>query len=118
MDQIERHYTPEQMERLAERREALGEATIREVEAEWPRLFEKVGDAMDRGVDPDAPEARALIARWDELVAMFTNHDPGIERSLGNAWTHDGDRASQMMGLEPERTQRLFAYAERVRAAR
>ncbi|MEL6614638.1 MAG: MerR family transcriptional regulator [Bacteroidota bacterium] len=118
MEHIEKHYTPEQLEHLAERRDALGEDAIRAVEAEWPRLFEKVGDVMDRGVAPAAPEARALIDRWDELVAMFTDHDPGITQSLGNVWRHERESASQMMGLDPDRMQRLFAYAQRVRDAR
>ncbi|OZC01714.1 MerR family transcriptional regulator [Rubricoccus marinus] len=118
METIETHYTPEQLQQLAERREALGEDTIREVEAEWPRLFSALGAEMDAGTDPTEPEARALINRWDELVAMFTHHDPGITESLGNVWTHEGESTSQMMGLDPERMQRLFAYAQQVRDAR
>jgi len=118
MENIEKHYTPEQLDQLAERRDTLGEDAIRDVENEWPRLFEKVGDAMDRGVDPAAPEAQALIDRWDELVAMFTNHDPGITQAVGNVWKREGESTSQMMGLDPERMQRLFAYAQQVRDAR
>ena len=49
---------------------------------------------------------------------MFTNHDPGITESLGNVWKHEGDRTSQMMGLDPDRMRDLFAYAQRVRDAR
>lgn len=118
MQDIEQHYSPDQLAQLADRRRQLGEETIRAVEAEWPRLFEQVGRAMDAGTDPASREARALIDRWDELVAMFTNHDPGITQSLGTVWKQSGGSASQMAGLDPDRMRELFAYAQRVRDAR
>ena len=118
MHEIDQHYTPEQRDQLKARAEALGPETIRAVEMEWPRLFEKVGREMDAGTDPADPRARALIDRWDELVAMFTNHDPGITQSLGNVWRESGDSASRMAGLDPDRMRDLFAYAQRVRDAR
>ena len=118
MHEIETHYTPEQREQLAARAEALGPEAIRAVEEEWPRLFESVGREMDAGTDPTDSRARALIDRWDELVAMFTNHDPGITQALGNVWRESGDSASQMAGLDPDRMRDLFAYAQSVRDAR
>ena len=118
MSAFDRHYTPGQLQQLADRREALGEDAIRAVEAEWPRLFEAVGREMDAGTDPAAPTARALIDRWDELVAMFTGGDPGIRQSLGTAVEADREGASAMMDLDPDRMRDLFAYAQRVRDAR
>jgi len=73
---------------------------------------------MDAGTDPAAPTARALIDRWDELVAMFTGGDPGIRQSLGTAVEADREGASAMMGLDPDRMRDLFAFAQRVRDAR
>ncbi|GAB5534969.1 MAG: MerR family transcriptional regulator [Rubricoccaceae bacterium] len=118
MNDIEKHYTPEQLQQLAERREALGEDTIRSVEAEWPKLFEKVGREMDAGTDPADPSAQALIDRWDELVGMFTGGNADIQKSLGTVWKSNTQPMSEMMGLDPERMQKLFAYAQRVRDAR
>lgn len=118
MQDIEQHYTPEQLRQLAERREGLGEDTIRSVEAEWPQLFEKVGHAMDAGTDPSDPNVRALIDRWDELVGLFTGDDAGIQQSLGTAWEANSQPIAQMMGLAPERMQKLFAYAQRIRDTR
>ncbi|PAP75353.1 MerR family transcriptional regulator [Rubrivirga marina] len=118
MTDIERHYTPEQLQHLADRSEALGEDTIRAVEAEWPRLFEAVGAEMDAGTDPADSRVQTLVDRWDELVGMFTGGDPGIRQSLGNAVEADRDGASQMMGLDPDRKQALFAYAQKARDAR
>lgn len=117
MNDLERHYTPDQLARLADRREALGEDAIRDVEAEWPRLFEAVGAAMEAGTDPADPAVQRLIERWDALVAMFTGGDAGIERSLGAAVEANPSGTSQMMGLDPERMAALFAYAQRAREA-
>lgn len=118
MNDIEKHYTPQQLQQLAERREALGEDTIRAVEAEWPRLFEQVGTEMDAGTDPSNPRVQALIDRWDELVAMFTGGDAAIRQSLGDAWNANGDAMAQMNGLDPDRMRALFAYAQKAREAR
>ena len=117
MTDLQKHYTPEQLQHLAQRREALGDDAVRAVEAEWPRLFEAVGNEMDAGTDPADPAVQALVARWDELVGMFTGGDPGIRRSLGDALDADREGASQMMGLEPDRMRALFAYAQRARDA-
>ena len=118
MTDIETHYTPEQLQQLADRREAVGEDAIRAVEAEWPRLFEAVGREMDAGTDPAAPEPQRLVDRWDELVTMFTGGEAGIERSLGDAVSANQEGMSQMMGLDPDRMAALFDYAQRVREAR
>jgi len=82
MNRMEKYYTPEQREWLKERRQAVGEERIRDVEAEWPTLIARVRDAMDAGTDPADPEVRALAARWMGLVREFTGGDPGIEQSL------------------------------------
>lgn len=118
MNDIESHYTPEQLQQLANRREALGEGTIRAVAAEWPRLFEAVGRELDAGTDPADPKAQALVDRWDELVAMFTGGDAGIRQAVSTVWKDNGDRMAQMNGLEPDRMRDLFVYAQRVREAR
>lgn len=118
MNDLETHYTPDQLRQLADRRDALGDEAIREVEAEWPRLFEALGAALDAGTAPADPAVQALVGRWDELVALFTGGDPGIERSLGAAVEADRDGASAMMGLDPDRMAALFAYAQRARDAR
>ncbi|MEM1115425.1 MAG: MerR family transcriptional regulator [Bacteroidota bacterium] len=117
MNDILKHYTPDQLQQLAERRDALGDDAIREVEAEWPRLFASLGAEMDAATDPAAPAVQTLVARWDELVAMFTGGDAGIERSLGDAWEASGDQMAQMNGLSSERMRALFAYAQRARDA-
>ncbi len=118
MTDVQRHYSPEQLQQLAARREALGDDAIRAVEAEWPRLFDALGAELDAGADPAAPRVQALVDRWDELVAMFTGGDAGIRQSLGTAVEANRDGMAPMMGLEPDRTRALFAFAQAARDAR
>jgi len=83
---IERHYTREQLEWLAERREQIGEEAIKEVEAEWTRLIAAVRERMDAGADPADPAVQKLAARWRELVAMFHGNNEGIREAVGRTW--------------------------------
>lgn len=98
---VERHYTPEQLERLEARAAELGEEAIREVEEEWPRLIARVREAMEAGLDPGSDEVRALARRWRELVEMFTGGDPGIRRSLARAYREE-EGMGRAVGLDRE----------------
>ena len=118
MNDIETHYTPDQLAQLAERRETLGDDAVQSVEAEWPRLFDALSRQLDAGTDAAAPAVQALVDRWDELVALFTGGDAGVASSLGDAVEMDRDGMAGMMGLTPERMRALFAYAQRARDAR
>ncbi|MET0397837.1 MAG: MerR family transcriptional regulator [Longimicrobiaceae bacterium] len=81
MTMYERYYTPEQLEELKRRRETVGEARIREVEAEWPRLIAEVRAEMQAGTDPADPRVQELARRWMGLVREFTGGDPEIARA-------------------------------------
>jgi len=89
MTMFEKYYTPEQLEQLAARREALGEERIREVEAEWPRLMEEVRAEMEKGTDPSDPRVQALARRWRALIEEFTGGDPGIAASLNRLYAQE-----------------------------
>lgn len=81
MTMYERYYTPEQLEELKRRRETVGEARIREVEAEWPRLIAEVRAEMQAGTDPADARVQELARRWMGLVREFTGGDPEIARA-------------------------------------
>jgi DNA-binding transcriptional MerR regulator len=96
---FEKYYTPEQMQKLAERRVQLGDDTIKAVEAEWPRLMAAVRAEMDKGTDPKAPAVQPLAKRWKELLAMFTGGDEGIRQSAANVYANE-PRARERHGLD------------------
>ncbi|MCA8960610.1 MAG: MerR family transcriptional regulator [Planctomycetes bacterium] len=109
---VQKYYTTEQLEQLAERRRAVGEERIREVEAEWPRLIEEVRTAMERKASPEDEDVQSLVRRWDGLVAEFTGGDAGIARSAGTMLEREPGIASSM-GLTAE----VFDFVTRARAA-
>lgn len=102
---IEEHYTPEQLERLKARAEALGPERIKEAEQAWPKLIAEVQALVDGGADPRSAEAQALAERWMALVAEFTGGAPDIQESLGRMYRSE-PAAAERYGLKPE----LFAF--------
>ena len=82
MTMHEQYYTPEQLEQLAARREALGEEGMQKAQDDWARLIAEVEAERERGTDPADPKVQALLERWQALIQAFTGGDPGITASL------------------------------------
>jgi MerR family transcriptional regulator, thiopeptide resistance regulator len=112
MTMIEKHYTPEQLQELAERRRQLGDDRIREVEAEWPRLIAAVRAEMERGSDPASEPVQQLARRWSALLREFTGGNPGIAAGARNLMQNEPGMAQQH-GLDPA----IFAYIGRAQRA-
>jgi DNA-binding transcriptional MerR regulator len=102
----EKYYTPDQLEQLRQRREAVGEERIREVEAEWPRLMAEVQAEIDAGTDPADPRALELANRCMALVREFSGGDPGIESSAKSVWQNE--QSVQGMDTGPMRAMMEF----------
>jgi len=101
MDRVMKYYTGEQQEYLAQRREEVGDARIREVQDEWQALFEDYRAALERGADPASAEVLALARKSKALIAEFTGGDPGIHASLSRMYSENPDMPQQW-GVEPE----------------
>lgn len=110
---VEKYYTPEQREAIAERGRLVGEERIRQVEAEWPELIAQVRAELDRGTDPADARVQGLARRWMALVEEFTGGDPGIERSLGAMWGEE----TTIHGMETAPMRELGAYIGKAMAA-
>ncbi|HET7436995.1 MAG TPA: MerR family transcriptional regulator [Thermoanaerobaculia bacterium] len=102
-----KYFTPEQLETLRQRREQLGDAHLREVEQEWPRLIAEVQELKSKGTDPKDPRMQQLAKRWMELIAEFTGGDPAIAQSVANLYRGEPKFEAQM-GLDGS----LFAYVK------
>lgn len=96
MKDFDKYYTPEQMERLSQRREMLGDEAIEAAQREWPALIAKVKGAMAAGKSADDPDVLALARRWQELVEMFTGSDPGIAASLASYYRGEPGAAERV----------------------
>jgi MerR family transcriptional regulator, thiopeptide resistance regulator len=106
---FEKYYTPEQLDYLKERREQVGEARIREVEQEWPRLMDEVRAEMERGTDPCDPRVQEMARRWKGLIEEFTGGNPGIRQSLNNLYQNE----STVHGMDVAGIRPLMEYVGR-----
>ncbi len=108
-ERLHRYYTPEQLSYLEQRRREVGEERIREAEAEWAELIERVRAEMEAGTDPSDERVRVLARRSMELVNEFTGGDPGIERSLDNMWQQE----ENIHGVDTREMREMMAYLSR-----
>ena len=112
-ERLEKYYTREQLEELEQRRRALGEERIRQVEAEWPELIEQVRAEMEAGTDPANERVQLLARRWMELVQEFTGGNPEIERSMDRVWQQE----ENIHGIETRPMRETMEYVSRAIAA-
>ena len=87
----------EERELYAERREAVGEQRIREVEAQWPPLIAAVRAQMQQGTDPRDPQVRELASQWRALVAEFSAGNPQLERGTVQRMREHGSELQQQL---------------------
>jgi len=113
MSMFEKYYTPEQLEQLEERRQALGDDAIKAVEQEWKDLYAQVRAHRESGTDPSDPQVQQLVRRSGELIRMFTGGDPGIEAGLKRMYEQEGPARASRGVADPADIQ----YLERARAA-
>ena len=109
----ERYYTPEQLDQLEQRRQALGEDAIKDVEREWSEIFATLKQEMDDGTDPADPRLRPIGARSREMLDMFTGGDPGIQAGLKRMYETEGPEKASRGMADPA----VFEYLAQVRAA-
>jgi hypothetical protein len=115
MTMVEKHYSPEQLEWLARRREEVGETRIKEVEAEWPRLINEVVDAIERRIPSSDPRAQELARRWMGLVREFSGGNREIGGAVQRVWETEGEQLVRQYDLNP-RMSECAAYIDRALA--
>ena len=107
MTMHERYYTPEQLERLSRRADALGEDGMRRAEQDWADLLAEVEVERQKGTDPGEERMRELALRWTALVERFTGGDPEIAASMKRMYESEGPQKASRGAVSPE----LMAYA-------
>jgi len=110
MSKMEQYYTPEQLEGLRRRREALGEEGMHKAQEDWSTLLSELNTAMAAGMDPASDEAQALAKRYRALIDGFAGGDKGTEDSLRRMYRAEPNIASQH-GYTPDPQMGAFVSA-------
>lgn len=82
----DRHFTPEQQERLVRRRDELGQTAVDALKSEWIALAGKLRKHQQDGVSVADPRVQALTERWDEIGATFHDGDPQLTAAADAMW--------------------------------
>jgi DNA-binding transcriptional MerR regulator len=104
------YFTPGQQKVLAARAPGLRA----EGEQGWSKLIPEIEAAASRDLDPGGEEARALVARHQELVQLFTGGDPGIRANLERIYADKANWPPNFKNPFSENAQRFLKEAERV----
>jgi DNA-binding transcriptional MerR regulator len=86
MDWAKKYYTDGAQQKIEAKRAEWSPELQERVSKQWIDLIADVDAALKAGEDPTGPKARALAARWKELVEGFTGGDPVVTKGLGKLW--------------------------------
>ena len=113
-EKMDAYYTPEQMRRFAEARQATPAEEIDAIERGWTALLAEIRAARAADLDPASGEAGSLADRWGELNQRTMGHfsddlRDAISVNYARGAFEGDDRAPQAAD---------FAFIERIEAAR
>lgn len=95
---VRTYFSETQLADLAERREAVGDGAVADVQARWQELIPKVRQAARTGTDPASPEAQEMAREWMELLHRFHGGDEGLRDSLYQMQADNADEIQQQHG--------------------
>ncbi|MEU3031567.1 MerR family transcriptional regulator [Streptomyces incarnatus] len=113
-----RHLDAGEMQVLRTRAAALGPAVHYLLEVEWPELYRRAGRLRAAGTPATDQRVRRLVARMDELSALFTGGDAGISAGVRAAWHDDPAAMSKDPGALADDWRELAEYLDRARHGR
>lgn len=112
---LEKYYTPEARERLAERMEQFTSADAIDGTRRWMKLIEAFRDV--RHLPADHPQVQALAAQAVALVEEFTGGDPLIRESLRAAY-QDYDAMPEAYRLADDGLMQFIGEAQEIYRSR
>jgi MerR family transcriptional regulator, thiopeptide resistance regulator len=112
-DWREKYYSPEAYAAFQSQQAAMTPEQKADAGARWRAVLADVQSALDRKVQPDSTEGRALVARWIRLGDEFTLGNPEIlagYRRMSQDESHwpDDETAAQMRAVRPKPEQQAF----------
>ena len=107
---MEKYYTPEQIKKLQERLSKYPKE-VKEVEREWPLLFEEFEKALKKGLSVEDASVQKLAAKAQHFIDLFTGGDIEIEKNLDKAYEDNQQNALKTWNVSKE----VFDYANEAR---
>lgn len=98
--EMDKYYTPEQLEQLEARAAEVGPERIQQVQAEWKELFAAFRTEMEADSDPEGDKVQGLAARAMSLIEEFTGGDAGIMASLDSMYRKEGSAPLKRHGQD------------------
>ncbi|MFC3998206.1 MerR family transcriptional regulator [Nocardiopsis sediminis] len=118
MSVFESTFTPEERERLAERRAALGAGAVEAAKTEWAGLVEELLRHLGDGTPVDDPRVQDLVARWDALGGRFHGGDDRTAAAAREMWAANSEELGRNLPWPTDRLRDLVRYLEQARNAR
>ncbi|MET9361827.1 MerR family transcriptional regulator [Streptomyces sp. NPDC006632] len=112
---VRRHLDDEQMRALGRHGAAAGPAAHYLLEVEWPELYRRAEELRVAGTAPSDPRVRGLVARMDELSALFGGGDRTLSAGVRDAWREDPAALSGDASARPGQWDELMEYLEAAR---
>lgn len=112
---LSRHLDADQLAVLRTRAAALGPAMHYLLEVEWPELYRRAERLRTSGTPFTDQRVRRLVARMDELSALFSGGDAGISAGVRAAWHDDPAAMSGEADAPADEWRELAAYLDRAR---
>ena len=110
---MEKYYTKEQLEELAERAEELGEEGMAKAQQDWADLIAEFEAHMVAGTAPDDPVLKPLRDRREALINAFTGGSSAIRANLEKAYRAEGPEKMSRGMVSTDVMQYMARAAER-----
>ena len=93
-----KYFTPEQMQKIQEKRDEAGREHLERGQEEWAELIALIRAEMDQGTDVSDPKVQSLARRWQDLVERSSLGDPAIRDAMKRLWEEQGDKLAAQFG--------------------
>jgi DNA-binding transcriptional MerR regulator len=116
MTVLEKYFTQEQRQQLADRRAELGTERIDDARTRWASLVEEGLGYLKSGKQADDPEVRDLVRRWDGIGSMFHGGE-GTKTAARTLWQENSSELSSTLPWTGDQLRDLVDYLQQAREA-
>jgi hypothetical protein len=116
MTVLEKYFSQEQRNQLADRRTELGAERIDDARTRWAGLVEEGLGYLKSGRPADDPAVRGLVRRWDEIGSMFHAAEE-TKTAARTMWQQNSSELGSTLPWPADQLRDLVGYLQRAREA-